>query len=83
MKKQELPDLSWLEAYRTASPNFGLWERMERLLELRGNPNLQLPVIHIAGTNGKGSTIAHLRQLLEVRGPACWHFHLSLPSQLQ
>ena len=67
MKKQELPDLSWLEAYRTASPNFGL-ERMERLLELRGNPHLQLPVIHIAGTNGKGSTIAHLRQLLEVRG---------------
>ena len=66
MKKQELPDLSWLEAYRTASPNFGL-ERMERLLELRGNPHLQLPVIHIAGTNGKGSTIAHLRQLLEVR----------------
>lgn len=66
MKKQELPDLSWLEAYRTANPNFGL-ERMERLLELRGNPHLQLPVIHIAGTNGKGSTIAHLRQLLEVR----------------
>lgn len=66
MKKQELPDLSWLEAYRTASPNFGL-ERMERLLELRGNPHLQLPVIHIAGTNGKGSTIAHLRQLLGVR----------------
>ena len=66
MKKQELPDLSWLEVYRTASPNFGL-ERMERLLELRGNPHLRLPVIHIAGTNGKGSTIAHLRQLLEVR----------------
>lgn len=66
MKEQELPDFSWLEAYRTASPNFGL-ERMERLLELRGNPHLQLPVIHIAGTNGKGSTIAHLRQLLEVR----------------
>lgn len=67
MKKQELPDLSWLEAYRTASPHFGL-KRMERLLELRGNPHLRLPVIHIAGTNGKGSTIAHLRQLLEVSG---------------
>ena len=50
MKKQELPDLSWLETYRTASPNFGL-ERMERLLKLRGNPHLQLPIIHIAGTN--------------------------------
>ena len=67
MKKQELPDLSWLEAYRTASPNFGL-ERMERLLELRGNPHLQLPVIHIAGTNGKGSTIAFMRELFARHG---------------
>lgn len=67
MIKEELPDLSWLEAYRTDSPNFGL-ERMERLLALRGNPHLQLSVIHIGGTNGKGSTISHLRQLLEMRG---------------
>lgn len=67
MTKEELPDLSWLEAYRTDSPNFGL-ERMERMLALRGNPHLQLSVIHIGGTNGKGSTIAHLRQLLEMRG---------------
>lgn len=67
MIKEELPDLSWLEAYRTDSPNFGL-ERMERMLALRGNPHLQLSVIHIGGTNGKGSTISHLRQLLEMRG---------------
>ena len=74
-------DLSWLATYRSSEPHFGL-ERMERLLELRRNPHLQLPVIHIAGTNGKGSTIAHLRQLWRCE-PACWHFHLSLPSQLQ
>ncbi|KXT83234.1 Dihydrofolate synthase / Folylpolyglutamate synthase [Streptococcus sp. DD11] len=67
MKETQLPDVSWLEAYRTDSPNFGL-ERMERLLELRGKPHLQLSVIHIAGTNGKGSTIAHLRQLLQQKG---------------
>lgn len=67
MIKEELPDLSWLEAYRTDSPNFGL-ERMERMLALRGNPHLQLSVIHIGGTNGKGSTISHLRQLLEMQG---------------
>ena len=48
MIKEELPDLSWLEAYRTDSPNFGL-ERMERMLALRGNPHLQLSVIHITG----------------------------------
>ena len=60
-------DLSWLEAFRTDQPHFGL-ERMEKLLALRGKPQLTLPVIHIAGTNGKGSTIAHLRQLLQALG---------------
>lgn len=60
-------DLSWLEAFRTDQPHFGL-ERMEKLLALRDKPQLTLPVIHIAGTNGKGSTIAHLRQLLQALG---------------
>lgn len=60
-------DLSWLEAFRTDQPHFGL-ERMETLLALRGKPHQTLPVIHIAGTNGKGSTIAHLRQLLQAMG---------------
>lgn len=37
-----------------------------RLLEKLGNPHLKLPpVIHVAGTNGKGSTIAMLRAVLE------------------
>lgn len=67
MKKEDMPDLSWLENYRTDQPHFGL-ERMERMLALRGNPHLKLSVIHIAGTNGKGSTLAQLRQLLEARG---------------
>lgn len=60
-------DLSWLESFRTDQPHFGL-ERMETLLVLRGKPHQTLPVIHIAGTNGKGSTIAHLRQLLQALG---------------
>lgn len=37
-----------------------------------GNPHLKLPpVIHVAGTNGKGSTIAILRSLLEASGKVC------------
>ena len=60
-------DLSWLATYRSSEPHFGL-ERMEAILALRGNPHLVCPVIHLAGTNGKGSTLAHLRSLLEVRG---------------
>jgi len=40
--------------------------RIERLLDALGNPQRRLPpVIHVAGTNGKGSTIAFARAILE------------------
>jgi dihydrofolate synthase/folylpolyglutamate synthase len=40
-------------------------ERMHRLLERLEHPERKLPpVIHVAGTNGKGSTIAYLRAIL-------------------
>ena len=43
--------------------------RVERLLGALGNPHDRLPpVVHIAGTNGKGSTIATLRACLEAGG---------------
>ena len=43
--------------------------RIERLLKALGNPHEKLPpVIHVAGTNGKGSTIATLRACLEAGG---------------
>ena len=54
----------WIANYLTDQPHFGL-ERMVELLALRGNPHLKLKVIHIGGTNGKGSTIAFLKNLLE------------------
>src|ERR1700716_617962 len=41
-------------------------DRMHRLLERLGHPERKLPpAIHVAGTNGKGSTIAYLRAILE------------------
>lgn len=43
--------------------NFGL-QRTEKILELLGNPHKKLKLIHIAGTNGKGSTTAMLSQVL-------------------
>jgi dihydrofolate synthase / folylpolyglutamate synthase len=44
-------------------------ERMEALLEALGHPEKRLPpTIHVAGTNGKGSTIAFLRAMLEAAG---------------
>ena len=57
----------WIANYRTDQPHFGL-ERMVELLALRGNPHLKLKVIHIGGTNGKGSTIAFLKNMLEKMG---------------
>lgn len=44
-------------------------DRELRLLERIGNPQDHLPpVIHVAGTNGKGSTLAYLRAFLEASG---------------
>tara|TARA_B100000315_G_scaffold168434_1_gene156944 strand:- start:4699 stop:5979 length:1281 start_codon:yes stop_codon:yes gene_type:complete len=44
-------------------------ERIERLLEVLGNPEARLPpVIHIAGTNGKGSSLAFMRSIAEAAG---------------
>jgi dihydrofolate synthase / folylpolyglutamate synthase len=44
-------------------------ERMHWLLQRLGHPERKLPpVIHVAGTNGKGSTIAYLRAIMEAAG---------------
>lgn len=44
-------------------------DRMERLLARLGNPERNLPpVIHVAGTNGKGSTVAFSRAMIEAAG---------------
>ena len=44
-------------------------ERMHRLLDRLDHPERKLPpVIHVAGTNGKGSTVAYLRAILETAG---------------
>ncbi|SNN76377.1 bifunctional folylpolyglutamate synthase/dihydrofolate synthase [Streptococcus pneumoniae] len=64
---KEIENNQWIANYRTNQPHFGL-ERMVELLALRGNPHLKLKVIHIGGTNGKGSTIAFLKKMLEKLG---------------
>jgi len=51
--------------------------RVERLLHALGDPHLRLPpVIHVAGTNGKGSTVAFMRAILEASGRRV-HTHTS------
>jgi len=43
-------------------------KRITRLLELLGDPQLKYPVVHVAGTNGKGSTSAMLASVLKEAG---------------
>ena len=59
-------------------------ERIQTLLTKLGSPETKLPpVIHVAGTNGKGSVIAFIRAILEAAGksvhvytsPHLVHFH--------
>jgi len=52
----------------TASPGtFGL-ARVRRLLAVIGNPHHLFPVVHVAGTKGKGSTVAMLAAVLQAAG---------------
>ncbi|HTT79646.1 MAG TPA: folylpolyglutamate synthase/dihydrofolate synthase family protein, partial [Stellaceae bacterium] len=54
--------------------------RIERLLGALGNPQDRLPpVVHVAGTNGKGSTVATLRACLEAGG---YHVHVYISPHL-
>lgn len=52
-------------------------DRITRLLAALGDPHLKLPpVIHVAGTNGKGSVTAFCRSILEAQGLSV-HVHTS------
>ena len=42
--------------------------RMQRAVDLLGNPEQAYPIIHVTGTNGKGSTIAFMRELFISHG---------------
>lgn len=58
----------WPIPHGTKPIDLGL-ERVRELLTRLGNPETKIPpVIHVAGTNGKGSTIAFLKAILEAAG---------------
>lgn len=64
---KDIKTLEYLEELRKLGSNYGL-ERTERLLELLGNPHKKLKLIHIAGTNGKGSTSSIIGEILIANG---------------
>jgi dihydrofolate synthase/folylpolyglutamate synthase len=59
--------LAYLFARTTGGYKFGL-ERTFELLERLGNPQAKYPSLHVAGTNGKGSSVATMAALLTARG---------------
>jgi dihydrofolate synthase / folylpolyglutamate synthase len=58
---------SLLKPFQRFGVNLGL-TRIERLLADLGNPQKQVPIIHVAGTNGKGSVCAYLSSILTEGG---------------
>lgn len=59
--------INYIENTGKFAMNLGLG-RIERLCELAGNPEKDLKVIHVAGTNGKGSTTAFISSILISQG---------------
>ena len=74
VKKTDLPPLSdyasvteYLYALKAGGVKFGI-DRMRRLAAALGHPERSYPVIHVAGTNGKGSVAAMLESILRASG---------------
>ncbi|WDC83539.1 Mur ligase family protein [Caloramator sp. mosi_1] len=59
--------LTYIEGVGKFGMNLGL-NRIERMCELLGNPQDSLKVIHVGGTNGKGSTVTFISNILIEEG---------------
>ena len=67
MDQQLAQTLDWLYSLEARGEIYKL-ERMDRALELIGNPHRRLSAVHIAGTKGKGSVAAMLDGVLRAAG---------------
>jgi dihydrofolate synthase/folylpolyglutamate synthase len=65
----ERVDLERLHTVQYSDEPFKL-DRMRQLLEALGNPHEQVKCVHVAGTNGKGSTVAMVSAMLQACGYA-------------
>ena len=59
--------VAWINTPRWQASRLGL-DRMVDLLERLGRPQDDLRFVHVAGTNGKGSTCAYLASVLQAAG---------------
>jgi len=63
------PDFERLRSPKYGEQTFKL-DRMRKLLELLGNPHQKIKTVHVAGTNGKGSTVSMISSMLRSAGYA-------------
>lgn len=71
MKKQQITTYDQAVEYIMNIPKFTTKNTMEdtrRFLRLLGDPDEKLRILHVAGTNGKGSVCAYMRSVLEAAG---------------
>lgn len=64
-------EYSEIKAFLNDTPQYGETtgvERAGKLLELLGNPDKNLKIIHISGTNGKGSVCSYIDDILKKSG---------------
>ena len=59
--------ISWIESQKRKHEKKDLNE-MFALCELFGNPQDSFKVIHVAGTNGKGSVVSYMQSILKEAG---------------
>ena len=74
--------LEYIHAVQWAGHKPGL-TRTRTLLAALGDPHKQLRFVHVAGTNGKGSTAAMMASCLQAAGYRVGPVHLALYQPLQ
>lgn len=67
MNSEFIEALHWLNNRLTFGIKPGL-ERMEFMLAKLGHPERRLKTLHVAGTNGKGSTVSYISHILQEAG---------------
>lgn len=63
----EIEALAWVHSLPRLAKKPGV-ENTKKLLEILGNPQKNLQFVHVAGTNGKGSTVVMLANILQKAG---------------
>ncbi len=71
MERQRITSFEEAENYINSTPRFTTKNTMEdtkAFLQRLGNPEREMRIIHVAGTNGKGSVCSYMRYILEAAG---------------